>query len=72
MIGHNIITNVGAVFRVSVPMVIYFALMFTTSLMICRDLNFGYEKSVTQAFTGNAYFYLFQDMMQPMMLSAIR
>ena len=52
--GRNIIENIGSVCRVSVPMVVYFALMFTSSFMICRRLNFGYEKSVTQAFTASS------------------
>lgn len=52
--GHNIITNIGPVFRVAVPMVVYFAIMFTSTFTMCRRLNFGYEKSVTQAFTASS------------------
>jgi ACR3 family arsenite transporter len=52
--GHNIITNIGSVCRVCVPMVAYFAIMFTSSFIMCRRLNFGYEKSVTQAFTASS------------------
>ena len=52
--GHNIITNIGAVCRVCVPMVVYFAIMFSSSLIMCRHLGFGYEKSVTQAFTASS------------------
>jgi arsenite transporter len=52
--GYNIIMNIGAVFRVSVPLIVYFALMFTSSLLLCHDLKFGYEKSVTQAFTASS------------------
>lgn len=52
--GHSIITNIGDVFRVSVPLVVYFAIMFTTTLTMCRRIGFGYEKSVTQAFTASS------------------
>lgn len=52
--GENIIDNIDAVLRVSVPMVAYFAIMFTSSFLMCRRLNFGYEKSVTQAFTASS------------------
>ena len=34
--GKNIINNIGDVCRVAVPMVMYFAIMFTGSLLLCR------------------------------------
>jgi ACR3 family arsenite transporter len=52
--GKNIIENIGDVCRVAVPMVMYFCLMFTGSLLLCRKFEFGYEKSVTQAFTASS------------------
>jgi arsenite transporter len=52
--GKNIIDNIGPVCRVAVPMTMYFFLMFTCSFLICRELKFGYEKSVTQAFTASS------------------
>jgi ACR3 family arsenite transporter len=52
--GQNIVTNIGDVLRVAVPMVAYFCIMFTSSLLFCYKLNFGYEKSVTQAFTASS------------------
>ena len=52
--GHNIIDNIGSVCRVAVPMVIYFIVMFSTSLALCRWFKFGYEKAITQAFTASS------------------
>ena len=52
--GHNIIENIGSVCRVAVPMVIYFIVMFSTSLALCRWFEFGYEKAITQAFTASS------------------
>lgn len=52
--GRNIVENIGDVCRVAVPMVVYFALMFFSSLYMCAYLGFGYEKAVTQAFTASS------------------
>lgn len=52
--GRNIIDNIGDVIRVAVPMLVYFIIMFFGSLFLCRKLGFGYEKSVTQAFTASS------------------
>jgi arsenite transporter len=52
--GHNIVDNIGDVLRVAVPMAVYFALMFFSSLFLCKELGFGYEKAVTQAFTASS------------------
>ena len=52
--GRNIVENIVDVVRVAVPMVVYFAIMFFTSLYLCARLGFGYEKAVTQAFTASS------------------
>lgn len=52
--GHNIVSNIGHVCRVAVPMVLYFIIMFCSSLAMCRYFKFGYERSVTQAFTASS------------------
>jgi ACR3 family arsenite transporter len=52
--GKNIIDNIDSVCRVVVPMLVYFVLMFTGCLFACRYLKFGYEKSVTKAFTASS------------------
>ena len=52
--GHQIVDNVGNVCRVAVPMVIYFVVMFSSTLALCRRLGVGYERAVTQAFTASS------------------
>ena len=52
--GKNIVENIGDVIRVAVPMLVYFIIMFFTSLYLCAKLGFGYEKAVTQAFTASS------------------
>ncbi|CAO3684209.1 unnamed protein product [Umbelopsis vinacea] len=52
--GHHIVTNIGSVFRVMVPMVCYFILMFFGTLLICRLMGFPYAQAVTQAFTAGS------------------
>jgi arsenite transporter len=52
--GRNIVDNIGDVIRVAVPMLVYFIMMFFGSLFLCKKLGFGYEKSVTQAFTASS------------------
>jgi ACR3 family arsenite transporter len=52
--GHHIVTNIGSVFRVMVPMVCYFILMFFGTLVICRLMGFPYAQAVTQSFTAGS------------------
>ncbi|CAM0141203.1 unnamed protein product [Umbelopsis sp. WA50703] len=52
--GHHIIENIGSVFRVMVPMLCYFILMFFGTFMICRIMGFPYAQAVTQAFTAGS------------------
>ena len=52
--GRAIVEDLGSVCRVAVPMLVYFVLMFSASLALCRWLQFGYEKAVTQAFTASS------------------
>ncbi|KAG2177753.1 hypothetical protein INT43_003000 [Umbelopsis isabellina] len=52
--GHHIIDNIGSVFRVMVPMLCYFIVMFFGTFMICRLLGFPYAQAVTQAFTAGS------------------
>ncbi|CAO3666235.1 unnamed protein product [Umbelopsis vinacea] len=52
--GHHIVDNIGSVFRVMVPMVCYFIIMFFGTLFIARALNYQYAEAVTQAFTAGS------------------
>lgn len=60
--GHHIVQNIGHVFRVFVPMILYFVVMWSGAFALIyvlgrrnRDRNlkdFGYEMAVVQAFTA--------------------
>ena len=61
--GHHIIHNLGPVFRVFVPMILYFVIMWTSAFAFMYYLTkketggqkvFGYEMAVTQAFTAGS------------------
>ncbi|CAA7266064.1 unnamed protein product [Cyclocybe aegerita] len=59
--GHRIIRNLGPVFRVFVPQILYFTIMWSTAFFLIyylsrrshREKNiYGYEMAVTHAFTA--------------------
>ena len=61
--GHHIIHNLRPVFRVFVPMILYFVIMWTSAFAFMyyltkeetgRQKIFGYEIAVTQAFTAGS------------------
>ncbi|KAJ7028014.1 sodium bile acid symporter family-domain-containing protein [Mycena alexandri] len=60
--GHHIVQNIGHVFRVFVPMILYFVIMWTGAFALVYGLNrsskskkdFGYEMAVVQAFTAGS------------------
>ena len=60
--GHHIIGNLGPVFRVFVPMILYFVIMWSSSFATVyylsrkqvREETFGYEMAVVQAFTAGS------------------
>jgi ACR3 family arsenite transporter len=58
--GHHIIHNIGPVFRVFVPMILYFVVMWTTAFALIYYLskrnqqNFGYDMAVVQSFTAGS------------------
>lgn len=52
--GRAIITDIGPVARVAVPMLIYFSLMFFGTLLLAYLLRFPYHLAVTQAFTASS------------------
>ncbi|GBF99582.1 arsenite transporter [Raphidocelis subcapitata] len=50
--GQAIVSQLGNVARVAVPMLVYFLLMFGTSLAVAWALRMPYSYAVTQAFTA--------------------
>ncbi|KAJ6493012.1 sodium bile acid symporter family-domain-containing protein [Mycena sanguinolenta] len=61
--GHHIVLNIGHVFRVFVPMILYFIIMWSSAFGLIYWLgwrrksnrkDFGYEMAVVQAFTAGS------------------
>jgi len=64
--GHHIVQNLGPVFRVFVPMIMYFVVMWTSAFALVfylarreyrkgvTDRDFAYEMAVVQAFTAGS------------------
>ena len=52
--GHQVIQNIGSVFRVAVPMLLYFTIMWVGTIVLCRALGVSYNMAMTQAFTASS------------------
>lgn len=61
--GHHIIHNLRPVFRVFVPLILYFTIMFSCTFALMfylsrreatKDRLFGYDLAVVQAFTASS------------------
>jgi ACR3 family arsenite transporter len=62
--GHRIVENIRQVFRVFVPLILYFVIMWTSTFALVYYLTrrrskttgglFGYEMAVVQAFTAGS------------------
>lgn len=50
--GHDIIENIGNVFRVMVPLILYFFIIFFITLFICYKMCIPYIIAVPQCFTA--------------------
>lgn len=52
--ARQIVDNIGDVARVAVPMLLYFTIVFFSTLWICRRLGVQYSDAVTQSFTASS------------------
>lgn len=52
--AENVLGNIGSVFRVAVPMALYFSIMWVGTLLVARKLHSTYEQTVTQCFTASS------------------
>ena len=50
--GHTITTHPGNVARIALPLLCYFAVMWTGAFLLGRRLRLGYERTATLAFTA--------------------
>jgi len=50
--GHRVVQQIISVIRVAAPLIVYFAVIFTVTLLVTHKLGFGYKLSATQSFTA--------------------
>lgn len=50
--GHRVVHQIVSVLRVAAPLVVYFAVVFFSTLLVAHRLGFGYKLSATQSFTA--------------------
>lgn len=50
--GEHVVTQITSVLRVCPPLIVYFAIVFTVTVILCRKFGFGYRVSCTQSFTA--------------------
>ncbi|KAF2494149.1 arsenical-resistance protein ACR3 [Lophium mytilinum] len=50
--GKHVVNQITSVLRVCAPLIIYFLVMFSVTVLLCRKLGFGYRVSCTQSFTA--------------------
>lgn len=52
--GHEVISHIGDVCRIAVPMALYFCIMWISTFMLFHKLGYSYPVTVTQSFTGSS------------------
>ncbi|KAI9680942.1 MAG: hypothetical protein M1829_001022 [Trizodia sp. TS-e1964] len=50
--GEKVVTQITNVLRVAAPLVVYFTIVFSLTIFLCRRFGFGYRVSCTQSFTA--------------------
>lgn len=50
--GHQVVHQIISVIRVAAPLIVYFAVIFFTTLLVTYKLGFGYKLAATQSFTA--------------------
>lgn len=50
--GHQVVHQIVSVVRVAAPLIVYFVVIFSSTLLITHKLGFGYKLSATQSFTA--------------------
>ncbi|KAI9682346.1 MAG: hypothetical protein M1817_000400 [Caeruleum heppii] len=51
-LGARVVSQITSVLRVAAPLIVYFALVFSFTILLCRKFGFGYRVSCTQSFTA--------------------
>lgn len=50
--GHRVVHQIVSVVRVAAPLIVYFLVIFSSTLFVTHKLGFGYKLSATQSFTA--------------------
>ena len=50
--GHQVVHQIVSVVRVAAPLIVYFIVIFSLTLVVTIKLNFGYKLAATQSFTA--------------------
>ena len=50
--GKNVVNQIVLVVRVAAPLIVYFAIIFITTLFACRKFGFDYKLASVQSFTA--------------------
>ena len=50
--GRNVVNQIILVLRISLPLVLYFVIVFLSTLLVCRRFRFNYEYTSVQSFTA--------------------
>ncbi|TAQ90590.1 hypothetical protein B7494_g1083 [Chlorociboria aeruginascens] len=50
--GHQVVHQIVAVIRVAAPLIVYFAVVFSLTLLVTHRLGYGYKLAATQSFTA--------------------
>ena len=50
--GRQVIHQIVSVIRVAAPLIVYFTIIFFSTLLVCKKLGFGYGLAATQSFTA--------------------
>ncbi|KIW01248.1 arsenical-resistance protein [Verruconis gallopava] len=50
--GAHVVNQITSVLRVCAPLVVYFFIIFASTVLLCWKLGFGYRTSCTQSFTA--------------------
>lgn len=50
--GAHVVKQITSVLRVCAPLIVYFFVIFSFTVLLCRKLGFGYKTSCTQSFTA--------------------
>lgn len=50
--GQQVVNQIVSVVRVAAPLIVYFVVIFTATLLVTHKLGFGYKLAATQSFTA--------------------